>query len=201
MSRRLAHAAAGLLGGAAAWPAHAHLVETGFGTFYDGVAHLAVTASDLLVVLALALLAGQRGPQAARWSLFVLPAAWLIAGIAGARGAVEPGAVFPVLTTLSFGAAGVLVAFSARLPPAAVAVYAAMAGGLHGFLNGAALTSGAGTLALAGAAAAAFCLLALVSAQVATLRADWTRIAVRVAGSWLGAAALLMIGWQVRLSG
>lgn len=201
MSRRLGRAAAGLFGGAAAWPAQAHLVETGFGTFYDGVAHLALSAPDLLLVFALALLAGQRGPQAARWSLFVLPAAWLFAGIAGAQAAVEQGAVFAVLTTLSFGVAGVLVAFGARLPPAAVALYAALAGGLHGFLNGAALTLGAGTLALTGAATAAFCVLALVSAQVATLRAGWTRIAVRVAGSWLGAAALLMIGWQVRLSG
>ena len=200
MSRRLARAAAVLLG-AAAWPAHAHLVETGFGTFYDGVAHLAVTASDLLVVLALALLAGQRGTQAARWSLFVLPAAWLLAGLAGAQRAVEPTVAWPVLTTLTFGVAGMLVAFGTRLPPAAVALYAALAGGLHGFLNGAALTPGTSALALAGAATTVFCVLALVSAQVAVLRAGWTRIAVRVAGSWLGAAALLMIGWQVRLSG
>jgi hypothetical protein len=73
---------------------------------------------------------------------------------------------------------------------------------VHGYLNGAALApGGASTLALAGAVAAAFCVLALASAQVATLRAGWTRIAVRVAGSWLGAAALLMIGWQARPGG
>jgi len=28
-------------------PANAHLVETGFGEFYDGIAHLAVTPADL----------------------------------------------------------------------------------------------------------------------------------------------------------
>jgi hypothetical protein len=36
---------------------------------------------------------------------------------------------------------------------------------------------------------------------VTTLRAAWSVVAVRVAGSWLGAASLLMIGWLVRLSG
>jgi len=33
---------------------------------------------------------------------------------------------------------------------------------------------------------------------VTTLRAGWTRIAVRVAGSWIAAAGLLMIGWLAR---
>ena len=33
--------------------AGAHLVNSGFGPFYDGVAHLFVTAEDLLVVVAL----------------------------------------------------------------------------------------------------------------------------------------------------
>ncbi|MGZ9029820.1 MAG: HupE/UreJ family protein [Burkholderiaceae bacterium] len=201
MRRAVARGVAGMLGATVAWPAHAHLVETGFGGFYDGIAHVVLTASDLLVVVSLALLAGQRGTQAARWSLFVLPAAWFVAGIVGAmRG--EAGATLPVLTTLSFGVAGALAALGARLPPAAVAAYAAVAGGVHGYVNGATLApGGASALVLAGAAAAAFCVLALTSAQVTALRPGWPRIAVRVAGSWLGAAALLMIGWQARLSG
>lgn len=197
MSRRLAQAAAATLGSAAAWPAHAHLVETGFGAFYDGVAHVALTASDLLVVLALALLAGQRGTQAARWSLFAAPAAWLVGGMLGAAQG-NAAITLPVLTTLSFGVAGVLAALGARLPPPAVAAYAAVAGGLHGYVNGATLAPGSGGLALVGATTAVFCVLALASAQVTVLRSGWTRIAVRVAGSWLGAVALLMIGWQAR---
>ena len=201
MRRGVACGVAGILGATATWPVNAHLVETGFGGFYDGVAHVALTAADLLVVLALALLAGQRGTQAARWSLFALPAAWFVAGMAGAMQG-NPATTLPVLTTLSFGVAGALAALGARLPPAAVAAYAAVAGGAHGYVNGATLApGGAGVLALAGAAAAVFCVLALTSAQVAVLRPGWTRIAVRVAGSWLGAAALLMLGWQARLSG
>ena len=64
---------------------HAHLVNTGLGPFYDGVSHFALTPEDLLPALALALLAGQRGARAGRLALFVLPAAWLLGGLARPR--------------------------------------------------------------------------------------------------------------------
>ena len=38
----------------------AHLMETGFGGFYDGIAHLLMTPTDLLVVVGLSILAGQQ---------------------------------------------------------------------------------------------------------------------------------------------
>ena len=38
----------------------------------------------------------------------------------------------------------------------------------------------------------------LLSAFVVTLKADWMRIAVRVAGSWIAAVGLLMLGWAYR---
>ena len=44
--------------------ADAHLVNTGFGTFYDGVVHLFITPSDILVALGLGLLAGLCGAPA-----------------------------------------------------------------------------------------------------------------------------------------
>ena len=201
-----------LLATGVAWPAHAHLVQTGFGAFYDGIAHVALTTSDLLLVLALALLAGQRGPRAARWALVALPVAWLVGGAVGAVGGIgvsnaagapgPAGAGLVVATTLSFGVAGALVALAAPLPAAVLAAYAAIAGGVHGYLNGATLApGGGGALALAGAVTAVFCVLAITSAQVTTLRAGWTQVAVRVAGSWFAAAALLMVGWQFRLGG
>jgi hypothetical protein len=40
-------------------------------------------------------------------------------------------------------------------------------------------------------------LLAILSAQVATLRAGWTLVAVRVAGSWIAAIGLLLLGWTL----
>ena len=40
-----------------------------------------------------------------------------------------------------------------------------------------------------------FVLLALAAAFVVQLQAAWARIAVRVAGSWIFASGLLMLGW------
>lgn len=178
-------------------PAHAHLVETGFGAFYDGVAHVALTPADLLVVLALALLAGQRGARAGRLALFALPLAWLAGGILGAR--------WPALGTLSlwttatFLLAGLLVALDWRLRDAGVVAVAIAAGALHGLVNGATMgTTGASPLALVGAVSVVFCLTAIVAAEVTTLPAGWPRVVVRVAGSWIAAAGVLMLGWLSR---
>jgi hydrogenase/urease accessory protein HupE len=190
---------AGIAAGTAA-PANAHLVQTGFGAFYDGLAHVALTPADLLLVVALALLAGQRGTRTSRWTLFALPIAWLAGGALGAHVPVET--TLPLLTTLTFGLAGILVALDARLHAAAVAIFAVAAGLVHGYVNGATLSpDGASLLGLTGAVSAVFCLLAILSAQVTTLQAGWTRIAVRVAGSWIAAAGLLMLGWLARPMG
>jgi len=179
--------------------AEAHLVETGFGAFYDGIAHVAMTPADLLIVLALALLAGQRGTTAARWAVFALPLAWLGGGLAGAK---WPGTgPLPLYTTLTFLLAGALVALGARLRNTGIAALAALAGTLHGFVNGATMgPAGASPLALGGAVTAVFCLVAIVAAEVTALPAGWPRIAVRVAGSWIAAAGLLMLGWLARTS-
>jgi len=52
---------------AAGTPAQAHLLNTGFGPFYDGLTHPFVTPEDLLPVVALTLLAGLHGAQCGRW--------------------------------------------------------------------------------------------------------------------------------------
>lgn len=177
--------------------AHAHLMETGFGPFYDGIAHVVMTPADLLLVLALALLAGQRGTDAARYALFALPLAWLAGGLLGAR---WPGAdALPLWTTLTFFVVGAMVALTAKVREIGVAAIAVLAGMLHGFVNGATMgPAGASALALAGAVAAVFCLTAIVAAEVTALPAGWPRIVVRVAGSWIAAAGLLMLGWLAR---
>ena len=185
------------LSAAVAAPAHAHLVETGFGAFYDGIAHVAVTPADLIVVVALALLAGQRGTRAARYAVFALPVAWLAGGMIGARWPSAAG--LPLLTTLSFALAGALVALNAKVRDVGVAALAITAGVLHGLVNGATMApAGAGALALGGAVSAIFFLTAILSAEVTALPVGWPRIVVRVAGSWIAATGLLMLGWLAR---
>ncbi|HEY7922299.1 MAG TPA: HupE/UreJ family protein [Vicinamibacteria bacterium] len=176
--------------------AHAHLVNTGLGPFYDGVSHFALTPEDVLPAIALALLAGQRGSLAARRALFVLPLGWLLGGVVGL--AFPTIGESPALTTASFLATGGLVAAEARLGSGWVTALAASLGLLHGYLNGSSLSPAPGALGLVGVVATLFVTVALAAALVVAIRAPWARIAVRVAGSWIAAVGLLMLGWSLR---
>ncbi len=197
MRRTAASTAFVALSAVVATPAHAHLVETGFGAFYDGIAHLAVTPTDLLVVVALALLAGQRGTHAARQTVFALPVAWWVSGIIGAHWPAL--AALSSLTTLSFALAGVLVALNAKVWDVGVVAFAIAAGVLHGLTNGATLTvADSGGLALGGVVSGIFFLTTILSAEVVALPTGWPQIVVRVAGSWIAATGLLMLGWLAR---
>ena len=175
----------------------AHLVNSGIGPFYDGVSHFALSVEDILPALALALLAGQRGARAGRLALFLLPGAWLAGGLAGL---VHPSSVSSAaLTTVSFLVLGGLVALDARLTPGGVAGLACAVGLVHGYLNGSAMAAARlGGLGLAGIVATLFVVVALASALVVALRRPWTRVAVRVAGSWIAAIGLLLLGWSFR---
>lgn len=179
------------------YPAHAaaHLVTTGLGPVYDGIAHLFLSPEDLIPALAVALYAGLRGSAAGRRAMFVLPMAWLVGGLMGY--AVNPPPPFPV-PVLSFLVIGALVAADMRVPESAVMGLILALGLIHGFLNGIALHGGPGLVGLAGIAAALFVLVSLASALVVSLRRPWTRVVVRVAGSWVAAIGLLMLGWAMR---
>jgi hydrogenase/urease accessory protein HupE len=189
-------------------PAHAHLMNTGFGPFYDGAAHLFVTPEDLLPVVALTLLGGLRGPRCGRTVLFVLPMVWLAASVAGGLLAPQltPSAATAAVTAALTVALGVLVAADAPLSLALVAGLAISLGLINGGINGIELgrarASGVGAvgLAAAGIAGALFVVASLVGGHVASLRAPWARVVVRVAGSWIGAIGLLLLGWSVRSS-
>jgi hydrogenase/urease accessory protein HupE len=176
--------------------ADAHLVTTGLGPVYDGIGHLLLTPEDLVPILALALFAGLRGARAGRLALFALPLAWLAGGLMGLGFGRASHAPIPAL---SFILLGVLVAADAKLPDAAVAALAASLGLVHGFLNGPALAgTGPGALGLLGISAVAFVVVALAAALVVSLKAPAARIAVRVAGSWIAAIGLLLLGWALR---
>jgi urease accessory protein len=177
--------------------ANAHLVNSGLGPFYDGVAHLFVTPEDVLAVVALALLAGLGGKPYGRAVLFALPAAWLAGALAGRLTTLSGGV--PVVSAALLIALGALVAADRRLPLALVTGAALTCGLLQGFFNGAALAgAGSSGLAAAGIACGVFVIVALVAGQVAALEKEWARIMVRVAGSWIGAIGLLMLGWAAR---
>jgi hydrogenase/urease accessory protein HupE len=69
----------------------------------------------------------------------------------------------------------------------------------HGYLNGTAMAQPRlGTLGLLGIAVAVFTLVAVAASFVAPLRTAWARVVVRVAGSWIAAIGLLLLGWAFR---
>ncbi len=72
---------------------------------------------------------------------------------------------------------------------------------IHGFYNGIAMEGGPGISGLLGIASTLFVLVAIASASVVSLQAAWTRVVVRVTGSWITAIGILMFGWMVKGNG
>ncbi len=191
-----------------AWPARAdaHLVTTGLGPVYDGIGHWASTPEDILPVVALGVLAGLRGPLTGRWLMFVLPGTWLLGGVAGMLMSTVPELSRPVLSgiiSFTFLAPGLLALSDLKVPPAVVIGVGAVVGVVHGFLDAGGFrsegaTTTVGILQFVGMTFELFVLMALLAAWVVSLRQPWMRVAARVAGSWIAAAGLLLLGWSLR---
>ncbi len=180
-----------------ATPAEAHLNSTGMGPIYDGLMHFLISAEDLVPVLALALLTGLRGAAHGRWALFTVPVAWFFGGFIGLTAAGEN--PHPFIAAAWFLLMGGLLMVDAKLTLRITTALAALLGLYHGYMNGSGMgqVDSAGVVLL-GLVFAVFVLIAISAAFVVPLRAQWARIAVRVAGSWIAASGLLMLGWAVR---
>lgn len=177
--------------------AHAHLMNSGLGPFYDGLAHPFLSPDDLLPVMALVLMGGLGGASCGRRVLFTLPLAWVAGMSAGALvdGPLAPGWLVCAVT-IGLGAS---VAADTGWPVNVVTALAGLAAVVHGFDNGRELASARGAmLAMVGIGCTLFAIAALIGGQVTTLRAQWARVAVRVGGSWIAAIAMLMFGWTIR---
>jgi hydrogenase/urease accessory protein HupE len=180
-------------------PAEAHLNSTGMGPIYDGLMHFLTSPEDLVPVLALALLAGLRGAAYGRRALFTIPTAWLLGGLIGlTAAAANP---HPIVAAAWFLLLGGMLAADAKLSLRVTTAMAALLGLYHGYLNGTGMGQvSSAAVALLGLVFAVFVLVALTAAIVVQLRAHWARLAVRVAGSWIAASGLLMLGWAMRKS-
>ncbi len=177
--------------------AEAHLNSTGMGPFYDGLMHFLMSPKDIAPVFGLALLVGLRGARYGRWALFTLPIAWLLGGVVGLRAMTST--PHPFLAASWFLLLGGLLAADAKVSLRVTTALAALLGVYHGYSNGVGMGQvDTAVVALLGLASAVFVLIALSAAFVLRLRAQWARTAVRVAGSWIAASELLMLGWAVR---
>jgi urease accessory protein len=175
--------------------ARAHLVSTPFGDFYGGMLHPVTALEHLLPWPGVGLLAGFQEPTRGRWMLLAFPIGLLV-GLGLAQWA-------PLVVSLSsvnvasFIVLGVLVALAWPLPLWVLTGLGLAFGVSHGHENGLAMSQQTNaSLFLAGVAAAGYVVVTLMAALVSCLsqKRHGFRVAVRAAGSWIGAIGIMMAG-------
>ncbi len=192
----------GMAGLLACVSAEAHIVTMRLGDFFMGALHPMTDPIDWLVWLACALLAARAGLLTARWLIVIVP-------LALAVGLLVPnlsltGRLSSVLDASPLLASGLLLAAGMRLRAGGVFVAVSLLMMLRGAANAAGLRIGADVgLYAAGLAGAGYVAITVLSAIVVKGVVDegapaWRKIAVRVLGSWLAAAGLMLIALGLR---
>ena len=177
-----------------ATPAHAHDV-IGVGGFYGGLLHPLLVPAHIMALVALGLLMGQQAPD--RHALLALLTAALVAGIVVivlAFAADNPD--YAVLAVAAL--AGIAVAAGRPLPVALtgpIVLVAGVAVALDSVPQE--ISMPATFLALVATAIMAVIVTALAAAIATRLARGWPAIAVRVAGSWIAASAILVLALRL----
>lgn len=172
-------------------PAFAHEFP-GAGDFYGGMLHAITSLDMLLAMVALGILGGQQGRGPALNVLAAFPLAILAGGVLGIVGAAPSDVTRALVVAMVL--LGLLVAAARPLPSGMVLVLAVILGLLVGTGNAAEM--GAGTIAwrfLPGVALAGLLVVSWLVGFVRWLSAPWTRIALRVGGSWIAATGIMVL--------
>lgn len=176
--------------------AQAHVVIPGVSGFPGGLAHPVLVLSHALALLALGLLAGAQ-PVRLRIALVAI----FVAGTALSFGMVTLAysTERAELVVLALAAlTGLAVASGCNVPFRAAAAIAAGLAGAILFDSVPAVPSVRETLlALSGTALAATAMIAATAFISAALPAFWQRIAIRIAGSWIAASAILVLALRL----
>ncbi len=180
-------------------PAAAHIVGSRLGDFYAGAIHPLLGLEDVILWLALGLLAGLQSPARARLLVPVFPAALLAGFVLGMLTAPRDPAVLDAALMVLLGA---LLATAARLP---VWLLLILAGSLA-VLRGVANAGGVGpetniVLFGAGFVAIGYVAITVVAGATLAFRSNgqgWRVIGVRAAGSWIAAIGLMAGGFALR---
>jgi urease accessory protein len=169
-----------------------HLVNPRFGDFYTGMIHVLTSLDHILPVIAIGLLAGQRGPVPARKTLV----AFTLALFSGAWIGYLVGDIKLIEYTNigSFILFGLLVALNLRISGFWILIISVIFGLTHGFTNGTAITETMVPLTfIAGVGLAGFLVMSIIAGLVLSLNRNWEHIAVRVLGSWIAAIGIIYI--------
>jgi len=183
--------------------AYAHAASPQAGAFYAGLIHPLTAPEHVLPMVALGLLAGQHGLNKGQGVLL----AFTIALAAGA-GLAPNGSALSWIPPLNIGSLvliGGLVAAAWRLPTGLLYALALLFGATHGYANGAALPLDLSTpIFILGLVAAALLTTgygSVVADALLRLKPTWPQVAVRVAGSWVAAVGILVLGMGGRSLG
>ncbi|MEJ8574271.1 HupE/UreJ family protein [Microbaculum marinum] len=190
MNRRIVFALTGTLLWLVPGTALAHGALEGLGDFYAGLLHPFVVPSELLAVVATALLLGRGGRAACRAGTVVL-AVGVATGLVLSAALPQPPDATPLLLATALAAAGAVTA-GLRAPLWLAVGVAAVCGLAVGTDAVPEAGAAAGRLWSAVATVIGCVALATVIAGL-TLGAHlhWHRVAARVAGSWISACAFL----------
>jgi urease accessory protein len=176
---------------AIAVPSWAHSPIPGIGNFYNGALHPFVSPAHLIVLLALGLWLGQQGLAGAKRPLLAFIAS-LAVGLALHRAAGDPDTDRWLLVLAAVAGLAVAAAFAA--PGVLASTFCVAAGLAVGLASGPSGVEGTPrAVMLAGTFFGATLACAYVMAMVTLAQRPWMRIAARVIGSWLAAAALLVL--------
>ena len=172
---------------------HAHGVVEGSHAFLAGLVHPMTALEHVLPLLALGMLAGQRGLRAAEGLIVAFPLAFACGAFGATLFAGLPDlSVANASTTLVIGA---LVALALGLPRAVLYAVVVVTGAVHGLANGGAV-AGALPSFIAGATLSATLLFVysfgLVDRALARPN-PWLPVAVRAIGSWIAAFGILTV--------
>jgi len=172
-------------------PAAAHSPIKGIGTFYNGLLHPALVPAHLLGLAAVGLLIGQNAPSASR---LALPAFAVAAAFALVVTFIAPRALpaWPLLATALAGGLAVAVGWSGSF--ALTVALAVFAGALIAFDSAPdGIPVQEVWIALAGTSIGMVLLVTYFGGLAAWFDRPWQKIAVRAAGSWIAASALLVL--------
>ena len=178
----------GIAFSAVTFPARAHDALDGAGSFVNGILHPVVEPAHLLALLALGLWIGRQDPGALRRSVVAFAVALIAGLLAGPLGVLPPAVPLALAMIL-----GCLAASAWMGPPRVVAMVALATAALIGF-DSAAVDW---VLALAIWAGALLIVLNVVNLTM-RIEATWFHIAVRIAGAWIAAIAVLLLALSLR---
>ena len=187
--------AAMLLAGANA--AEAHIVAARLGDFYAGAAHPLTDLQDIVLWIAIGVLAGTLGAAKGRWLILAFPLG-LLAGLPLAN-------VFGATSTQLADAGmmlaiGMLLAAAVQVPALLLCAIAFAVAVIRGAANGADLAPETDRLLFAaGLVCAGYAVITLTMALTAMFRrtgsdsaTSWRSIAIRALGGWIAAIGLMM---------